>query len=451
MLEVRLALFFHLVAYEELGAHALQISSERSASQEHAPTVECESSSTVLLTLQVPSHEFVFGTQWEAQLALAEDPNSPLISQTATTEIMSVGDLLPGTTYSIRIRHRDPYGSWTSMSVPTTCSTRSLQPSQPWISPPRVHPTRHSVMVDIQPPTLIDKVNLEFRVRDHSEWQPALEFTRVGDSINLSGLTENTTYEVKAVGTSQGLLDSDPVMFSTANSEVDYLTTFRFSEKCGDTQTGPGKMPCNVDFLYNRDTGDILADTAFIIYVGSHELLKAFSTSVMTKYCISKRHEPYADYVSCDGPDSDHYECRCSSLPDKCMARYDVTTCDKNSHECKCSEESLNRSAHIIGRAPVYHPLPNQRVMNASGECTYNSGPESLLGYWYSFPAKGECPQRGCTWSRQSRQHFLHGAQLISLGLNTSKEIINDVAQLNRSADIIENAFLQNKARCCGC
>ena len=81
--------------------------------------------------------------------------------------------------------------------------------------------------------------------------------------------------------------------------------------------------------------------------------------SVTTAYCVERIVEPFADYASCNGPDTEHYTCTCNNWIDRCIARDDTSVCNAShldvSHmpSCKCSEASLARSSKVIGRMPV--------------------------------------------------------------------------------------------------
>ena len=76
-------------------------------------------------------------------------------------------------------------------------------------------------------------------------------------------------------------------------------------------------------------------------------------------YCVERVKEPFAEYVSCNGPDTEHYTCTCNNWIDRCIARDDTSVCnashldDQQMPACKCSDSSLIRSSKVIGRMPV--------------------------------------------------------------------------------------------------
>jgi len=137
-----------------------------------------------------------------------------------------------------------------------------------------------------------------------------------------------------------------------------------------------------VDFLANHDAGDMLADVDFITHTAnSSHFVRDFNASVITRYCTERRPEPFADYVSCNGEDTEHYTCVCNNWIDRCIGRLDRSTCI-DSHDCQCSNASLRRSAEAIGRMPVFAPFPNISHRSA-GVC--NAPPvnrSTFLGYW---------------------------------------------------------------------
>jgi hypothetical protein len=109
-----------------------------------------------------------------------------------------------------------------------------------------------------------------------------------------------------------------------------------------------------------------------------------------------------------------------------------------------------------VRAVPVYSPFPNERLSDRNcTRTTANASSSTLLGSWYSTPSAGACAAgetpaaSSCTWSRQAAQHYVHGAELRSLGFNTSNHI--DVAELTHNRDVIKRAFEKHEGRCCGC
>ena len=218
-------------------------------------------------------------------------------------------------------------------------------------------------------------------------------------------------------------------------------------------------MASNLTIPDNHDAGDLLSDVEFITKVanGTHFDID-FPTAVITKYCVQHNlDDAFADYVSCNGGDTEHYTCLCNNLIDRCIGRLDTSPCVQN--ECHCTDESLNRSQHYIGRMPVYAPFPSG---HGHGSCTAPPVEQStFLGYWYSFPASAECTPitgsmgdgrgsaEGCSWARGASQRLVRGATLSNLGFNLSS--VCDVPQLLQNRDVIAAALAAHPARCCGC
>lgn len=181
---------------------------------------------------------------------------------------------------------------------------------------------------------------------------------------------------------------------------------FRISEQCD----GHFKVPCNVDLLYNHDSGDLLADVEFITEMASSHgraFVGSFNTSVTTQYCVQRNKEPFADYVSCNGNDTEHYTCACDNWIDRCIGHSDTSMCSlpnattpghMHMPTCTCSDSSLERSNRVIGRMGVYAPfIQFGPQKHTSIKCPYAPGPKTFLGYWYSLPAKTECLL--CKWT----------------------------------------------------
>ena len=187
--------------------------------------------------------------------------------------------------------------------------------------------------------------------------------------------------------------------------------------------------------------------------------------------------------VSCNGADTEHYTCLCNNWIDRCIGLLDLSPCEGMA--CKCSNESLARSAQHVGRMPVFAPFPNlhrQTVhagflpdLHVAGKRTCDALPvarSTFLGYWYSFPAAAECEpaalatllggasaslgalddvggRTSCTWSRHAAQRLVRGEALLGLGFNISQ--VCDVPQLLQNRDVIDRAIDLHPARCCGC
>ena len=112
-----------------------------------------------------------------------------------------------------------------------------------------------------------------------------------GPPYELTGLTPGIAYEVRAamvLSSTKVGPPSDATIFRTENPRIDALDMYRISENCGDK--------CQVDFLYDHDAGDLLSDVDFITHVAnSSHFVSDFNRSVVTKYCVERAAEPFAD------------------------------------------------------------------------------------------------------------------------------------------------------------
>lgn len=438
--------------------------------------VRCESVNTVSLHASWPPTSGA--DLYELQLSL-DGSFKPFLSTTSLVSSVVVSDLLPSTTYQVAFRARDGASrNWTLHgSSATRCTTASLAPHQLHVLPPTEKPEAHQVTLRMAPSLPAGSIAVEYRqLGVDVPWS----MTRLaGPPFKLTGLSAGTSYEVRAAqvladGFSTGEL-SDAVVLRTASTAWAALQVFRISENCGEM--------CDVDFLYDHDAGDLLSDVDFITHVAnSSSFVRDFNTSVLTRYCVEHAtsapttraadvrpydasgadHADFADYVSCNGADTEHYVCECNNWIDRCIGRLDMATCTNTSMACGCTAESLADSARRVGRMPVFAPFPT--VDFKRYDCNVPPRATStFLGYWYSFPSKAECttesrpPQSTppqveateCSWRRQPTQHFVRGYALLELGFNTSH--VCDVPELLQNRDVIETAFAQHPTRCCGC
>ena len=130
---------------------------------------------------------------------------------------------------------------------------------------------------------------------------------------------------------------SDVVVYRTARPGVANLTVYRISELCGASPSSytysydeAYHRPCQPDDLYNHDSGSLLADVEFMTAVASGPVagfVPDFNGSVTSRYCIAHADVPFADYVSCNGKDTEHYTCACNVFIDRCIGRMDTSSC----------------------------------------------------------------------------------------------------------------------------
>jgi len=465
-----------------------------------AASLACSSSSTVSLVISLLATSVDYD-MIDVQLGLAKAPFVPFVSQTARTDAMSIefDDLPPGTNFAVAMRMRSHHDGflWTNLTQPVVCSTAALSRYQPRLLPPSDLPTTDSVILDVELEVL-DRSRIEVPLDVQYRQQSDLTWLRAKTSpimarhpetnlrLSAYGLAAGQVYEFRARaafktrpgGAQEWGPFSDSVVYRTANAGKAFiapLEVYRVTEHCGET--------CPPDFLKNHNAGDLLADVSFITAMSDptakpNPFIKSFEVATITKYCVSRHLKPFADYVSCNGANPETTECACNNYIDRCIARMDEGNegfgsgaCDMDSTRtdtagmpfCTCSPSSIAASKESIGILPVYFPFPREldergALQNPIRSCSVPSQTEStFLGHWYSFPAEGECtpgsvPTEGCSWSRRSWQHFVHGHELLALGFNTSS-VSQHLQQLRHNENIIAQVFrrLPRAERCCGC
>ena len=418
------------------------------------------------------------GTLFEAQLGLAlpAPEFKPFVSSTVLAPLLRIDDLLPGTTYLVKTRTRAPVThEWSDLSdTSIECRTLALKPGQPWVLPPRVPPTLESLVVSIAALTTAaaaDELRVQLRPLGDEAWSTPVVIPPAKPQMRISGLDEGTTYEVRALAGAG--VASDIVRHKTARRGVANLTVFRISELCGAsgsyTYDEEYRRACQPDNLYNHDSGSLLADVEFINGAQGSGFVPDFNGSVTSRYCVSRVDRPYADYVSCNGRDTEHYTCTCNVFIDRCIGRLNTSTCHAPPPgarhampRCDCSAASTAGSARYIGRMPVYYPFPaightSKHPTRCSPELVPSANESVYFGDWYSMPSAAECAPdatmlpgaAGCTWARRATHHFVHGFELLGAGFNLSKPYT--VAQLRQNREVIERVLAQHQARCCDC
>jgi len=413
-------------------------------------------------------------TLYEAQLALGPigAQNKPFIATAVYQPSATLFDLTPGTEYVARVRTRMA-GSreWSNLTdVGVTCSTSPLKPGQPLVLPPHVPPTQTTVNVAVKAGST-SPVSIEWRpLGSVGAWSAPVQVPRALAQVTIDGLEPSSTYEVRATAASGST--SDVVHFSTRVPGAANLTAFRISELCGATSSysyddSPRRRTCEPDNLYNHDSGSLLADVLFINGAGGSGLEPDFNGSVISRYCVSRVDRPYADYVSCNGKDTEHYACACNLFIDRCIGRLNTSSCSYSGPkrfmpDCHCSDASREASAQYIGKMPAFFPFPDfHHKAPFPAECSPVLVPpisESVyLGDWFSMPEPSECAPDtlalpgagGCSWARRATHHLVHGSELITAGFNMSRDI--DVALLRQNSHVVERVLAQHPARCCDC
>ena len=372
--------------------------------------------------------------------------------------------------------------------------------------------------------------------------------------VALRGLAPATTYEVRVRaiyqasggptpgGSTPAVGDtywpfSDLVEHRTAHMgaspssspPVESLEVYRASELCGMD----GQLPlrafqhlsvtprffgrCLSEPLANVNAASLEASasllarwgtTASTVEADSREVLAqrympSFRHSVLTRTCVLRRAEPFAEYIGCNGPDTQHYVCGpCYNFLDRCIGRLPVAECAESGvlDTCKCNASTAARSARTIGAmevafpnmmtlAPSHVPDPSSNFVQQFVEARPDSFPgypqgrrcrqppaaaesaarsPSARGTWYSLPVAGECAAGAapaalstdeggstCTWASAATRRIVHGNDLLAAGLVTDPSATHDVTLdgIQQNVEVVRRAFAQHPGheRCCGC
>jgi len=405
----------------------------------------------------------------------------PFMSQTSSVSSLLVEDLDHGSLFRILVRYRDAQRNWNATLFRAfCCSTAGLDETQPWVRLPLSPPSAHRMTVTVDPPKRTQgfsgQIDLQCRERSAQAavpWQHCGSLSAPNLSASVGGLESGMAYHVRALAVfapGVAALPSDPVAHRTASDAWESLEVYRISELCGDV--------CEPDFLYNHDGGTALADIGFITHEAAHgeDFNVTFNGSVIARYCVSRRLEAFADYVSCDsaapGLGPEFYRCSCTDFIDRCIARGDLSVCNASQPfdfepPCYCSNASLSLSAMRIGRMPTYMPWFAWPPDFSNGTCGVPSKEVSFFtGYWYSMPADAECKppssmgglERPCSWSREASLHMVHGGHLRDMGFDASDEpcsgahdIPGCAQQVHHNTQLLLQAFAEHSSRCCGC
>lgn len=453
-----------------------------------APSCTNATTNSISVTWVMPLSSLPFGrVLYEAQLGLESEnayPDTefaPFLATSAYSPSVVAKDLLPGTSYVIKMRMRTAFThEWSNLTQAVECATSPLAAGQPLVLPPQTPPTLTSITVAVdRNATAHGRVVIEAR-REGSSGPWTSPPTPLGADFTavLSGLDPATIYEVRARSQDGQGPASDVVLQKTATPGASNLTVFRISELCGAThhysyEGTEYDRPCEPDYLHNHDSGTLLADVEFITATQGSGFVPDFNGSVVSRYCVSRAAGETADYVSCNGRNTEHYRCACNNFIDRCIGRADTSACrvaprrtpsgTYNVTECFCSARSTWRSRRHIGSMPVYYPFPrfHHHFPPATSQCTPELVPppaESVyLGEWYSMPEEAECDsdathlpgKSGCTWARRSTLHLVRGFQLLAAGFSYGRAY--DAATLKHNEQVVETVMARHPARCCDC
>jgi len=357
---------------------------------------------------------------YEVQVAYAADSSAlPFMSQIcAIGATCTIHDLEPSTAYVLKLRQRIG-GYWTAQSTGQVCRTLALADLQPRILPPDREPSSDAVSVTLvleargRLSPASGHVALEYRrAADGSQGEaPATWHRRTLLAISsaeenagkgggqwtklrllLGGLAAGNVYEVRAaalyLGSDLGSEEvlgpmSDPVRHATASSEVEPLEVYRLSEMCdldpsislrdfSRLDAGPRIFSrCQPEQLTNMNAASLHASAALLgrwaagaansshVEEMSRRFVPSFRHSVVTRSCILRwRSVPFAEYVGCNGVDTQHYVCGpCFNLIDRCIGRLELSGCmTTEPYACRCSTSASAAAARYIGKLSISFP-----------------------------------------------------------------------------------------------
>lgn len=429
----------------------------------------------------------LYELQYEEHRGVKQCPTTPFLPYASLTSVepfAKIEDLYPAALYRLRLRFRDDASVWHASSI-FCCQTTRREPTIPWVHVPLHAPSTSAFTVSVDAPLPASgvAVNVQLQCRiaaPPGQWHVCGVLNNVtapNATLSIGSLKSGTAYEVRAalLDGSQPGQPSDPVTHHTASDEWESLPVYRFSELCGDA--------CEPDFLYNHDSGGALADAAFLAHSAAvpDDFNVTFNTSVTSRYCLSRRRGPYADYLSCNGPTTEEYTCTCNVFIDRCIGRLDISVCDASQPfefmpPCYCTNASTAFSAGHIGRMPVYMPWMSWPPDFSHGTCddTPPLAESFFVGYYYSTPAAAECeptmtptrmrranPLATCSWSRRRALRMVHGRHLLERGLDTNGTKCSGRGgggaggacskQVHHNAEVMLSAFAEHPDRCCGC
>ena len=433
-------------------------------------------------TLTVSWHEASNASVFELQLW--RGINSSNLATTSSEPEVFVADLVPATSYYLAVRSRSCADGdvcrWGALTAPARCTTLALASDQARVLPPATAPTPTSVMVRLEAPQNSTATLLEFRdaTASATAWSDPIRID--GTSWALDGLGPGRRYEVRATAllrdTASGVdvrgTPSEPTVFLTADPSWSSFVGYRVSELCG--------QDCQPDYLSEKDMGDLETVLGYLL-----EDDISFNRSVVSRYCVRRAPQPFAQYLSCNGPTIDEYACGCGNYADRCLGRQDKTVCNMSAPlepplsalmlpmpPCTCSEAELENSHNYVGRMPFYLQNPMWLVLDYANMtapslvgCSTPPVDQAVeLGSWYSMPSRSECSPLGhppsphirrgsCSWARDQTAHFIRGGALILADFNRSVTPDNLPLDWVRESSAVVRGLLDQGAgeRCCGC
>ena len=341
------------------------------------------------------------------------------------------------------LRSRDAQSRvWTGLSTPVSCATEPLLPLQAHVLPPTTAAPGRGIR-RLAPATAAYKVQ-------HREVAP-----KTG-APNLRG-----ERHVHHLGQARRAHAGHGLRGARA-SAPDPSTVWHRTALVVRSAGGPPHLEnrgdeCEPDLLYNH-TGSIWPTSSSSRRCRAAAILCKINASVTTRYCVHHERRPaYADYVSCNGNDTEHYDCYCNNWIDR-IGRLDTSVCNAlcpTPRRCRHARaRRLLAESASTGRMPVYNPFPHHHHTSGAPplpDCNVPPSANRPSGYWYSLPAAAECAaggRTGCSWERRTWQHFVRPAAARQ-GLQHERGDGHAAAKAN--AAVIEKVIAEHAPRCCMC
>eukprot|EP01052_Picozoa_sp_SAG31_P008193 SAG31_NODE_407_length_16049_cov_46.312915_17_plen_419_part_00 len=226
-----------------------------------------------------------------------------------------------------------------------------------------------------------------------------------------------------------------PSKSKSNHSEFMYL--YRVSEYTDD-----------VDFLPNHNSASLGGQAGFLTNTDS-SLFFNFNTTAISRYCVQyiplSDKRPFADYVSCNGPEGRRWGntpenpiCICDVYSDRMIAHQTAqqmraANCHSNSG-CTCDDgnggppaaNKTSRDSHwFIGRDPQYLPYAGPCCPSPPAPCPscWDPAVQRETGGDYSTPKAGRCkaPHQplgadpwttgSCTWREPKTVDVIYGSR----------------------------------------
>eukprot|EP00929_Paragymnodinium_shiwhaense_P033051 TRINITY_DN18222_c1_g1_i1.p1 TRINITY_DN18222_c1_g1~~TRINITY_DN18222_c1_g1_i1.p1 ORF type:complete len:412 (+),score=73.48 TRINITY_DN18222_c1_g1_i1:72-1238(+) len=332
------------------------------------------------------------------------------------------------------------------------------------------------LLVDLSSEGSADYFEVQVATKPNSNATAA--FSTSKSTAELDFLSEDTTYYLRSRAHAVGMPSLGPGTWGAVSAEVECKTgrkapRFEFKYPRADTfmleVMRESEFTDDLDYLMNHNSGDIVADTAFIQFSSNDPsqpsfLNVTFRTATMTLYCLevlkvqfnntfsTGGDSRFADYASCnDNGNATDPQCECDNWIDRVLSDtpkladlcHDAKG-EKCSREqfakgvdckCPCSDASLAQTARHVGMMPVNFSTPQR------------------FGSWFSTPKDTECSEDEhvgalrtdgsiCTWKRRQEVRIVKGGDLLDLGWNTTSTGHQvDIEQIRQNAALVRRNF----------